>query len=261
MHSGQDKPKIAIHKFSSCDGCQLAFLNAGEDLLALAALVDIIHFPEAGPVNDEISVDIAFVEGSVTTPADRDRIQRVRNNSRFLITIGACATAGGIQALRNFANVHEWVSAVYATPEYIQTLATSSPIREHVRVDLELWGCPVNTHQVFTAVRHLLSGVTPQQEVDKVCMECKRQHTVCVMVARNMPCMGPVTRTGCGSICPHVGRGCYGCYGPAENPNTQSLGRWFEGLGLVPDEVAKQFLFINSEAPEFHNAGEYWKSK
>jgi sulfhydrogenase subunit delta len=261
MASEQNKPKVAVHKFSSCDGCQLAFLNAGEDLLALASLVDIIHFPEAGPVNDDILVDIAFVEGSITTPADRDRIKRVRNNSRYLITIGACATAGGIQALRNFANAHEWVSAVYATPEYIQTLATSSPIREHVRVDLELWGCPVNTRQVLMAVRNLLSGVTPIQETDKVCMECKRQHTVCVMVARNIPCMGPVTRTGCGSICPHVGRGCYGCYGPAENPNTQSLGRWLEGLGLVPEEVAKRFLFFNCEAPEFHDAGEYWKSK
>ncbi|MGD8568609.1 MAG: sulfhydrogenase subunit delta [Gammaproteobacteria bacterium] len=261
MQSGKDKPKIAVHKFASCDGCQLAFLNAGEDLLTLASMVNIVHFPEAGPVDNETPVDIAFVEGSITTPADRDRIKRVRDSSRYLITIGACATAGGIQALRNFASADEWVSSVYATPEYIQTLATSSPIRKHVHVDLELWGCPVNTRQVLTAVRNLLSGVTPTQQADKVCMDCKRQHTVCVMVAGNMPCMGPVTRTGCGSICPHVGRGCYGCYGPAENVNTQSLGRRFEGLGLVPEEVAKRFLFINSEAPEFHDAGEYWKSR
>ena len=255
------KPKVAVHKFASCDGCQLAFLNAGEDFLTLASLVDIVHFPEAGPIDEELEVDIAFVEGSVTTPSDRDRIKRVRTNSKYLITIGACATAGGIQALRNFASVDEWVSAVYATPEYIQTLATSMPVREHVRVDLELWGCPVNSRQVLRAVRELLFGVTPKQEVDKVCMECKRQHNVCVLVASNMPCMGPVTRTGCGSICPRFGRECYACYGPAENVNTRSLSMRLEGLGLMPEDIAKRFLFINNEAPEFHDAGKYWKSR
>lgn len=261
MSSEQQKPKVAVHKFASCDGCQLAFLNAGEDLLTLAGLVDIVHFPEAGPVDGEASVDIAFVEGSITTPADRERIRRIRSNSKYLITIGACATAGGIQALRNFASTDEWMSAIYAKPEYIQTLATSTPIGQHVRVDLELWGCPVNTRQVILAVRDLLSGVNPKVDADKVCMECKRQHNVCVMVTRQMPCMGPVTHTGCGSICPRIGRDCYGCYGPAENVNTQSLGVRLKGLGLVPEDIARRFLFINSEAPQFRDAGEYWKSR
>jgi len=255
------KPKIAVHKFASCDGCQLAFLNAGQDLLTLAELVDIMHFSEAGPIDEESNVDIAFAEGSITTPADEDRIQRVREKSRYLITIGACATAGGLQALRNFTNVEEWVAAVYAKPEYIQTLATSTPIHHHVKVDLELWGCPVNAAQVLKAVRDLLFGVVPKQEVDKVCMECKRQRNVCVMVAKNMPCMGPVTRTGCGAICPKVGRDCYACFGPAENSNTESMGLRLEGLGLIPEAIAKRFLFINSEASEFRDAGDFWNSK
>lgn len=255
------KPKIAVHKFASCDGCQLAFLNAGEQLLSLAALVDITHFPEAGPVDEETKVDIAFVEGSITTPADENRIQRIRDNSRYLITIGACATAGGLQALRNFANTEEWVAAVYATPEYIQTLATSTPIRDHVKVDLELWGCPVNGQQVLRTVRDLLFGVTPKNEQDKVCMECKRQRHVCVMVSKGIPCMGPVTRTGCGAICPQVGRGCYACFGPAETSNTDAMGARLEGLGLVPEDIAQRFLFINSEAAEFRDAGNLWETK
>ncbi|WP_455201080.1 NADH-quinone oxidoreductase subunit B family protein [Kaarinaea lacus] len=255
------KPKVAVHKFSSCDGCQLAFLNAGEDLLLLSELVDIVHFPEAGPVDEEESVDIAFVEGSITTPADKNRIQRIREKSQVLISIGACATAGGIQALRNFANVEEWIASVYATPEYIQTLTTSTPIRQHVKVDLELWGCPVNAGQVLRAVRDLLSGVVPKMEVNKVCMECKRQRNVCVMVAKNMPCMGPVTRTGCGAICPQMGRDCYACFGPAENCNTASLGLRLEGLGLLPEAIAKRFLFINNEVPDFHREGLEWISK
>ena len=254
----QSKAKIAVHKFASCDGCQLAFLNAGEDLLTLSQLVNIVHFPEAGPVDEETPVDIAFVEGSVTTPADKNRIQRIRNNSNYVITIGACATAGGIQALRNFTNISQWVTAIYASPEYIQTLATSTPIREHIKVDLELWGCPVNGKQVLKAVRELLFGVQPKQYNDKVCMECKRSQQVCVMVTQGMACMGPVTRTGCGAICPQAGRDCYGCFGPAENINTQALGVRLEGLGLIGNDIAKRFLFINSEAPDFNSAGKQW---
>ena len=255
------KPKIAVHKFASCDGCQLAFLNAGEALLTLASMVEITHFPEAGPIGEDIKVDIAFVEGSITTPADSNRIQRIRENSKYLITIGACATAGGLQALRNFANVEEWIAAVYATPEYIQTLATSTPIRNHVKVDLELWGCPVSAQQTLRAVRDLLFGVVPKLEQDKVCMKCKREGHVCVMVTKGEPCMGPVTRTGCGAICPQLGRSCYACFGPAENTNADAMGVRLEGLGLMPDAIAKRFLFINSEASEFRDAGTYWKSK
>lgn len=255
------KPKIAVHKFASCDGCQLAFLNAGEALLTLAGMVEITHFPEAGPINEDTKVDIAFVEGSITTPTDRNRIRRIRENSKYLITIGACATAGGLQALRNFANVEDWIAAVYATPEYIQTLATSTPIRNHVKVDLELWGCPVSAQQTMRAIRDLLFGVAPKLEQDKVCMECKRESHVCVMVTKGEPCMGPVTRTGCGAICPQMGRSCYACFGPAENINADAMGMRLEGLGLIPDAIAKRFLFINSEASEFRTAGTYWQSK
>jgi coenzyme F420-reducing hydrogenase gamma subunit len=249
------KPRISIHKFASCDGCQLAFLNLGEDLLTLARMVDIVHFAEAGPVNPEAAVDIAFIEGSISTPEDAERIRRIRANSRYLITIGACATAGGVQALRNFAKAPEWIASIYAKPEYIQSLATSTPIARHVKVDLEIWGCPVSGRQVLAAARALLSGVSPWLEKDKVCLECKRQQTVCVMVTQGIPCMGPVTRTGCGAICPAFGRDCYACYGPAENPNTESLARRLEGLGLVPEAVARRFHCINAAAPAFAGTG------
>ncbi|MEW6728316.1 MAG: sulfhydrogenase subunit delta [Pseudomonadota bacterium] len=250
------KPSIAVHKFSSCDGCQLAFLNAGEDLLTLAGLVDISHFLEAGMADEEAEVDIAFIEGSVSTPEEVERIHKVREKSRFLVTLGACATAGGLQALRNLDESNEdWKRAIYARPEFIRTLAHAEPIRAHVRVDFELWGCPVNGRQVLAAVRQLLFGVAPVDMRDKVCMECKRQHAVCVMVAHGMPCMGPVTRTGCGALCPRFGRDCYACFGPAENPNTAALARRLEGLGLPPADVARRFLFINSQAPAFHAQG------
>lgn len=249
---------VAIHKFSSCDGCQLAFLNMGEALLELARFVDIRHFVEAGKIDQKTRIDIAFVEGSVSTSEDISRIKQIRDNSKYLITIGACATSGGIQALRNMANTQQWIEDIYANPAVIDSLDESTPIKEHVNVDLELWGCPVSSKQIAMAVRALLFNVLPLKETDKVCMECKRQQTVCVMVTKNEACMGPVTRTGCGALCPHIGRDCYGCYGPSENPNTHALAERFAGFGLVKGEIARRFLFINSGVESFHHEGEDW---
>ena len=257
--TGNLKPKVAVHKFTSCDGCQLAFLNMGEDLLQLYEMVDVVHFAEAGQVDFDAQADIAFVEGSVSTPEEEDRIRKIRDNTRYLITIGACATAGGIQALRNLADTAQWINAVYARPEYINSLETSTAIAQHVKVDFELWGCPVNSRQIKWTIRSLLFGVPPADEVDKVCMECKRSQAVCVLVARGVPCMGPVTRTVCGALCPSFGRDCYACYGPAENSNTDALGKRFEGLGLLPEDVRRRFLFINNEAEPFKQAGQRYK--
>ena len=249
------KPTIAVHKFSSCDGCQLALLNLGEPLLELSKLVDIIHFAEAGPVNEDQKVDIAIIEGSISTSTDNERLRKIRDNSTYLITIGACATSGGLQALRNMANTNEWIADIYANPSVIDSLETSTAIKDHVKVDIELWGCPVNQRQILIAIRALLFSVLPVEEHDKVCMECKRQQTVCVMVTKNEPCMGPVTRTGCGAICPAIGRDCYACYGPAENANTQVMANRIKGIGLTNEEVARRFLFINSGADVFHQQG------
>lgn len=250
------RPRIAVHKFSSCDGCQLAFLNLGEALLELSEQVEILHFLEAGMNDPATPVDIAFVEGSLSTPDELERIQQVRANSRYLVTLGACATSGGLQALRNLEGRHdEWRDAIYARPEYIQTLQEVRPIASAVKVDLELWGCPVNSDQVLAAVRALLFGVAPVDDRDRVCLECKRQQAVCVMVTQGRPCMGPVTRTGCGALCPRFGRDCYGCFGPSETAQTDTLAQRFAGLGLVPDAIARRFLMINSQAPAFLQTG------
>lgn len=255
------KPTVAVHKFSSCDGCQLALLNAGEDLLTLSSLVDIRHFAEAGPLDEDALVNIAFIEGSVSTTDDNERLQKIRQNSNYVVTIGACATTGGLQALRNMADANEWLSGIYAHPEAINNLSTSTPIRDHIKVDLELWGCPVSGKQMLEAIRALLFGVIPAEEQTKVCMQCKRQQHVCVMVTRGEPCMGPVTRSGCGAICPAFGRDCYACYGPAENSNTTALANRLQGLGLVDEEIAQRFLFINSATEAFNREGKNWKNE
>jgi coenzyme F420-reducing hydrogenase gamma subunit len=245
------RPRVAVHKFSSCDGCQLAFLNLGEDLLTLAERVDLVHFAEAGPLDPDSDIDIAFVEGSVSTPEDHERIQHIRQHSHLLIAIGACATSGGIQALRNGADSAQWMAQIYSHPEAIASLERSTPIASHVKVDFELWGCPASGPQMLTAINSLLLGVAPRDNADKVCSECKRKGYPCVMVTHGMACMGPVTRAGCGALCPSLGRDCYGCYGPAAQANTDALVALFTRQGLTPQAIVQRFQSINSQAPVF----------
>jgi sulfhydrogenase subunit delta len=258
-HSG--KPRVAVHKFSSCDGCQLALLNLGEDLLTLAERVELVHFAEAGALDPDANVDVAFVEGSISTPEDLERIQRIRQHSRLLIAIGACATSGGLQALRNNANGAQWIAQIYSHPEAISSLERSTPITSQVKVDFELWGCPVSGQQVLAVVNALLLGVAPRDNADKVCTECKRRNLTCVMVSRGVACMGPVTRAGCGALCPSLGRDCYGCYGPAENANTDALSAQFRQLGLTPQAIVQRFQSINSQAPVFLAAADKARTK
>jgi coenzyme F420-reducing hydrogenase gamma subunit len=248
------KPKLAVWKFASCDGCQLSLLDCEDELLSLAGEIDIAYFVEATSGNVDGPYDLSLVEGSITTEHDAERIQRVRSASRALVTIGACATSGGIQALRNFGDVREFASAVYASPEFISTLATSTPISAHVPVDFELHGCPINKRQLLEVISAFLHGRRPGIPSTSVCTECKRRGNVCVMVALGTPCLGPVTHAGCGALCPTYNRGCYGCFGPKETPNTVSLTRELEVLGMGERDVERVYHTFNTNAPEFREA-------
>jgi sulfhydrogenase subunit delta len=242
------KPTLAVWKFASCDGCQLSLLDCEDELLALAGEVEIAYFLEARRATAKGPYDLSLVEGSVTTAHDAKRIQQVRRSSRKLVTIGACATAGGVQALRNFADVKDFTSIVYASPEYISTLETSTPISAHVKVDFELNGCPINKRELLEVITAMLHGRRPNISPASVCMECKRRGNVCVMVAHGTPCLGPVTHAGCGAICPSYNRGCYGCFGPMETPNTASLTRQLNVLGMGDRSVERVFRTFNVTA-------------
>lgn len=243
--------RLAVMKFASCDGCQLTLLDAEDELLTVAQAVHIAHFAEASSRLEAGPYDVALVEGSITTPEDVNRIRRLRADSRHLVTIGACATAGGVQALRNFADHQDFMQTVYAQPEYIQTLATSTPIAAHVKVDFELRGCPIDKRQLLEVIASLVAGHRPRTSTESVCQPCKRRGTVCVVVAHGAACLGPVTQAGCGSICPAFARGCYGCFGPSKQPNLVSL---TEGVlrPSMPAADAVRFLrSFNACAPEF----------
>ncbi len=250
------RPTLAVWKFASCDGCQLTVLDCEDELLALAGEVEIAYFPEASRAMVEGPYDVSLVEGSITTAGDAERIQQVRRASRALITIGACATAGGIQALRNFADVEDFVSIVYARPEYISTLATSTPIAAHVPVDFELRGCPIDKRQLLEVIGAHLHRRAPRIREHSVCIDCKRRGTVCVMVAHGTPCLGPVTHTGCGALCPAYDRGCYGCFGPMETPNTAALSARMAELGSEERDLVRVYRTFNAGAAPFREESE-----
>jgi sulfhydrogenase subunit delta len=254
--NGRKKPRIAVFKFASCDGCQLSLLDAEDELLAVAGAVEIAYFPEASRAMAKGPYDVGLVEGSITTHHDAERIQQVRRQCHTLVTIGACATAGGIQALRNSGDIDEFVRVVYATPQYISTLKLSTPIAEHVPVDFELRGCPINKNQLVELVSATLAGRKPNIPTYSVCMECKRRANVCIAVANGIACLGPVTQAGCGAICPGFNRGCYGCYGPMESPNTVSLVDQLRILGQSDPQIARAFRGFNAWAWQFRKASE-----
>ncbi len=247
------KPSLAVWKFASCDGCQLTLLDCEDELLAVTERLEIAYFLEASSATVSGPYDLSLVEGSITTPEDVERIQEVRRQSRFLVTIGACATAGGIQALRNFTDVSELMRIVYATPSFLSTLGTSTAISDHVDVDFELRGCPIDRGQLLEVIGAYLAGRAPEIPSHSVCVECKQKSNVCVMVAHGTPCLGPITHAGCGALCPTFNRGCYGCFGPVESPNTDAMIGALAASGMPADEIARLLHTFNAWSEPFRN--------
>jgi len=254
--SQTSKPKLAVWKFASCDGCQLSLLDCEDELLAVSEAIEIANFAEATRRVVPGPYDLSLVEGSITTNHDAERIQEVRAQSKYLVTIGACATAGGIQALRNYRDIGEMASVVYASPEHLDTLATSTPIADHVHVDFELRGCPVNKQQLLEVILAFLHKRKPNVAAHSVCVECKLRGNVCVMIAHGTPCLGPVTHAGCNAICPAYNRGCYGCFGPMESPNTKALSAQWKAMGVSDNDILRAYRSFNGYADAFRKESE-----
>jgi len=250
------KPRLSVWKFASCDGCQLSLLDCEDELLAIAGAVDIAYFVEASRAMVKGPYDLTLVDGSITTPHDAELIKHVRRSSKYLVALGACANSGGIQALRNFRDVNDFIEAVYAHPEYIETLKESTPIAAHVKVDYGLNGCPINKHQLLAVIQAVLQGRPPMVRSHSVCLDCKARGNVCVLVM-GTPCLGPVTHAGCGALCPTYQRGCYGCYGPKETPNPAALSAWFsQRLGRREADLVRAFRAFYANAPAFRQESE-----
>jgi sulfhydrogenase subunit delta len=250
------RPRLAVFKFASCDGCQLRFLDTAGALETIAAHIDIVHFPELRSLTLAGPYDIGLVEGSISAVGDIERAREIRAACRFLVAIGACATAGGIQALRNWNDAGSWPEGLGASPTYVQSLEKSTPLGDHVPIDFELRGCPIDAGQLFELLTAVVLGRKPRVPRESVCAECKAAGTVCVAVARGIPCLGPVTQAGCGAICPAHDRECYGCYGPAAQPNVVSLTGWYGRQGSSPGDLTRLVHSFNAWAPDFRDAAQ-----
>jgi coenzyme F420-reducing hydrogenase gamma subunit len=249
------RPRVGVVKFASCDGCQLTILDLEDELLALTDRFEFVEFAEATSRRSSGPFDVLFVEGSISSPEQAVEITRLRAVTKTLVTIGACATAGGIQALRTAAEHEAFRAAVYPAPAFVASLAVASPIASYVTVDAELRGCPIDPGQLVELLTAVTTGRRPQLPDQAVCLECKRRGITCVVVARGEPCLGPVTQTGCGAICPGIGRGCYGCFGPREGANVDGLANWFvDGPalgGLAAADVGRLFAGFTGAAQPF----------
>lgn len=258
----EHKPRLAVYKFTSCDGCQLQVLNLEDELLELIDTVEIAFFLEARRRELPPPYDVGLVEGSISSPEEEERIRQIRRDCQYLVTIGACATSGGIQALRNWSTLEDYARAVYPNPQQIESLETSTPIAAHVFVDFELRGCPINKYALLELISAILAGRRPNIPTHSVCVDCKRKGWPCVLVAQGKPCLGPVTQVGCGALCPGYDRACYGCFGPMEQPNLGSLGWWFtRKLDYSPREMKRMLRNFNGYLEPFKQAGDHYERR
>ena len=255
-----EKKKLAVWKFSSCDGCQLSLLDCEDQLLAIAERLDVAFFAEASSAVLPPPYDLSLVEGSISSLEQQDLIREVRRSSRYVVTIGACATSGGIQALRNFSSLDEVARPIYPHPEWLHSLAQTKAIREFIPVDYELYGCPIAKEQLLEVIGAFLDERSPQIPRESVCAQCKRRGISCITVARGVPCLGPITQAGCGAICPAYGRGCYGCFGPKEHPNVAALAHFWDQNGMKKNEIAQALKLIHSWTPELRNVSQSYES-
>ena len=245
--------RVGIVKMASCDGCQLTLLDLEDELLAIAERFEVVEFPEASSSRSAGPYDVLLVEGAVSTPDQAAEIIELRRKAKLLVSIGACASYGGIQALRNWSDHDAIRAAVYPHPEYVASLNAATPVSEHVKVDAELHGCPISPEQLREVLVSVAVGRRPQIREEAVCLECKRRGTVCVMVAEGISCLGPVTQSGCGALCPTFRRGCFGCFGPREQANTTSLARAFKTGGCEDEEIARLFAGVTGWSGPFRS--------
>jgi sulfhydrogenase subunit delta len=245
------KPRVAFFDFSCCEGCQLCALDlTAEQLLDLIAVVDIVEFREAISEHSD-QYDIAIVEGSITRDSDIPRLQKIRDTAKLLITLGACSTISGINALKNFQKKEEYQNDVYAdAPTKFET-ATARAIHEVVTVDAFIPGCPIDTGEFVRVVKNLVLGKKPDIPTYPVCVECKRNENVCVY-EKGIQCLGPVIRAGCNARCPSNGGYCFGCRGVIPEPNIHSQQDIMQKYNLTFEQMKEKFkLFLERNKEVF----------
>jgi sulfhydrogenase subunit delta len=244
------KPKAAFFDFTGCEGCQLAIVNLEQEILDVVNLVDIVNFREAISDRGE-DYDVAFIEGSISSPQCVQRINEIRGKAKLVITIGSCSSIGGINSVRNTQSIDDVRENVYGESRYWYPSIPALPVSAFVKVDASIPGCPMDEDEFLKVLRAVLLGKAPPIPGYPVCVECKRKENVCVYELGQF-CMGPVTRAGCGARCPSYGHYCFGCRGLVPDANANAEKEVLENYGLSVAEVTKKFTL-------YDNAMEGWK--
>ncbi len=238
------KPKVAFFDFTSCEGCQLNKLNFENDLLDILKHIYLVEFREA--MDDKAdSYDIAFIEGSISSPSCVERIHDIRRRTKILVALGACAVNGGVNAMKNLHPFDEVRETVYGDDKYLFATLPAMAVSAVVKVDYEVRGCPMTQQDFLKLLISLVMGKEPPKYGSPVCVECKLSENEC-LYNRGMVCLGPITRGGCGAICPSLGQFCTGCRGLLDNPNLDGMLELMTGHGISLEEAKKRMLLYNS---------------
>jgi len=246
-----EKKKIGIFKYSCCAGCEFQLIYFQHYVLETLKAVDVTYCKmlqsggtEEGPFH------VALIEGAITEQWQADQLKKIRESSKYLIPIGSCAVCGGIPAVKNTSQELNVERRVYTNTSVIHSLK-AHPVEHYVNVDGTIKGCPMGVRDLVELVKSLLLDITPQFLEYCVCVECKLRGNICVLVAYDEPCMGPVTNAGCGALCPSLNRGCYGCWGPMKDANARALADQFERMGLSREDISRCFTQFGEPAIEW----------
>jgi sulfhydrogenase subunit delta len=241
------KPRVGLFDFACCEGCQLQIVNMEEEILSLLSVVDPVVWREAmSDQSDEY--DIAIVEGSITRARDEEALRRIRERAKIVIALGACATIGGVNKLKNNFDLGEVRRAVYGAHAEMEHLDTApvKAIHEVVKVDYQVHGCPIDAEELSHVIRSLLAGREPIVPDYPVCVECKMKENCCRYEFGEV-CLGPITRAGCGARCPSNGFWCFGCRGYVDKPNVQAAREVMAHYGKTLEDLRGRMLLFGSQ--------------
>jgi len=248
--STEKRLRVAVYKFTGCAGCQMEFLRLEDELLELTKKIEFVYFMMIQNRDELERYDICFVEGSVSTPRELEEIKMIRANTRTLVAFGDCAVTGCVPSIRNWLSQSEAEKVVYKDTSPIRSFKVGG-IGEYVPVDLTLPGCPPHKNMILEAITASLLEIRPDLRMHSVCVECKLRENVCILTSLGKACMGPVTRAGCGAICPTYGRECEGCYGPMSDASPASLAAEFHKLGVSSQDLVRKFRKYAGTSKEF----------
>ncbi|MGM5487928.1 MAG: hypothetical protein ACQESG_03190 [Nanobdellota archaeon] len=240
------KKKIGVYSFSSCSGCQIAILNLEDLLVDVLSKFDIRYFHLIQAKNKEEPVDIAFIEGAITTAKQIEKLKKLRAMSTVLVAIGSCACTGGIPAMKNETSREKLQLEIYGKRRHHLSIQAQG-IDKHVNVDYYLRGCPLVKEEFVELVLSLLNGKEPYQRPYPVCTECRMKENACLLDQGEL-CLGALSYMGCGAPCPSQGQPCLACRGPNDDARLEAFIRLMESKKRSRKNIQEAFnLFVEEK--------------